>query len=219
MAQVLTAPTRETTTVRFGHGVRDVAPGLLLAMAVAVVATVGGLGVPVVGGPVFGIVLGGLVGVVLRPGTTLRPGLGFAARPVLQASIVVLGATLSLQQVATVGGSSLPVMLGTLAVALLGAWGLGRLLGVRGDTQLLIGVGTAICGASAIAATQAVIKAKESQVAYAIGTIFTFNIVAVLAFPQIGHLLGLDAHAFGLWAGTAINDTARTRWSSSSPAA
>jgi|GEM_PF-2582742 len=83
--------------------------------------------------------------------------------------------------------------------------GLGRLLGVRGDAQLLIGVGTGICGASAIAATQAVVKAKESQVAYAIGTIFSFNVVAVLAFPQIGHLLG--PHAFGLWAGTAINDT------------
>ncbi|RZT75442.1 putative integral membrane protein (TIGR00698 family), partial [Pseudonocardia sediminis] len=112
-----------------------------------------------------------------------------------------------LRQVAEVGGASLPVMLGTLAVALLGAYGLGRLLDVRGDAQLLIGVGTAICGASAIAATQAVIKAKESQVAYAIGTIFTFNIVAVLVFPQLGHLMGLDPHAFGLWAGTAINDT------------
>ncbi|OJY40324.1 MAG: hypothetical protein BGP03_00145 [Pseudonocardia sp. 73-21] len=182
-------------------------PGLAVALAVAVVATLAGIEVPVVGGPVFGIVLGVLVAAVLRPGETLRPGLAFASRPVLQASIVVLGATLSLQQVAQVGASSLPVMLGTLAVALLGAWGLGRLLGVRGPTQLLIGVGTGICGASALAATQAVIKAKDSQVAYAIGTIFTFNIVAVLAFPQIGHLLHLDPHAFGLWAGTAINDT------------
>lgn len=186
---------------------RRLAPGLLLAVAVAVAATAAGLEVPVVGGPVFGIVLGGLVGAVLRPGPTLRPGLGFASRPVLQASIVVLGATLPLQQVAAVGGSSLPVMLGTLAVALLGAWGLGRLLCVRGHTPLLIGVGTAVCGASAIAATQAVIRAKESQVAYAIGTIFTFNVAAVLAFPQLGHLLALDPHAFGLWAGTAINDT------------
>ena len=207
MAQVLTAPTRAATTTRLGHGVQRVAPGLLLALAVATVATFAGLEVPVVGGPVFGIVLGGLLGTVVRPGATLRPGLEVASRPVLQASIVVLGATLSLEQVATVGGASLPVMLGTLAVALLGAWGLGRLLGVRGDTQLLVGVGTAVCGASAIAATQAVVRAKESQVAYAIGTIFTFNIVAVLAFPQIGHLLGLDPHAFGLWAGTAINDT------------
>jgi len=98
-------------------------------------------------------------------------------------------------------------MLGTLAVALGGAYVLGRLLGVRGDTQLLIGVGTGICGASAIAATTAVIGAEKSKVAYAIGTIFTFNIAAVLLFGPIGHLLGLSQHAFGLWAGTAINDT------------
>jgi uncharacterized integral membrane protein (TIGR00698 family) len=84
---------------------------------------------------------------------------------------------------------------------------LGRLLGVRGDTQTLIGVGTGICGASAIAATSAVIKPRQADVAYAVGTIFTFNIAAVLLFPPLGHLLGMSPHAFGLWAGTAINDT------------
>jgi uncharacterized integral membrane protein (TIGR00698 family) len=200
------APREHVLAHRLGD-VRRPVPGLAVAVAVAAVATLAGTEVPVVGGPVFGIVLGVLVATVLRPGDTLRPGLAVASRPVLQASIVLLGATLSLQQVARVGGASLPVMLGTLAAALLGAWGLGRLLGVRGDTQLFIGIGTGICGASAIAATQAVVRAKESQVAYAIGTIFTCNIVAVLAFPQIGHLLHLDPHAFGLWAGTAINDT------------
>lgn len=189
------------------HRVRGGVPGLALALAVAVVATAAGTLVPVVGGPVFGIVLGAAVAAVVRPGERLRPGLGVAARPVLQTSIVVFGATLSLGQVASVGVGSLPVMLGTLAVALLGAWGLGLLLRVRGDTQLLIGVGTAICGASAIAATQSVVRARESEVAYAIGTIFTFNVVAVLTFPWIGHLLDLTPHAFGLWAGTAINDT------------
>jgi uncharacterized integral membrane protein (TIGR00698 family) len=98
-------------------------------------------------------------------------------------------------------------MLGTLTLALGGAWLFGRLLGVRGDTQTLIGVGTAICGASAIAAATAAIGAKRSSVAYALATIFTFNVVAVLAFPPLGHLMGLSSDAFGLWAGTAINDT------------
>lgn len=184
-------------------------PGLLVAVAVAAIAT--GLGelVPVVGGPVFGIVLGAVAGAVVPGlrGERWAPGYAVAAKPVLQASIVVLGTGLSLTQVMKVGGESLPVMLGTLAVALGGAWLLGRWLGVRGDTQTLIGVGTGICGASAIAATTAVIKPRQAEVAYAIGTIFTFNIVAVLLFPPLGHLLGLDAHAFGLWAGTAINDT------------
>jgi uncharacterized integral membrane protein (TIGR00698 family) len=148
-----------------------------------------------------------LVASVLAPGDRWRPGLAVASRPVLQASIVVLGATLSVGRVVAVGVSSLPVMLGTLAVALGGAWLLGRWLRVPGTTTLLIGVGTAICGASAIAATQSVVRARDSTVAYAVGTIFVFNVVAVLAFPPLGHLLGLDPHAFGLWAGTAINDT------------
>ncbi len=189
------------------HTVREQVPGLAVALVVAGVATAAGTEVPLVGGPVFGIVLGVLIAVVLHPGERWRPGFSFAAKPVLQASIVVLGGTLSLRQVASVGASSLPVMLGTLVVALGGAWLVGRLLGVERDTTLLVGVGTAICGASAIAATQSVLKARESTVAYAIGTIFVFNVVAVLAYPPLGHLLGLDAHAFGLWAGTAINDT------------
>lgn len=180
-----------------------------MALAVAVIATLLGKFVPIVGGPVFGILLGVLAAAVVPGlrGAALSPGYAFAAKPVLQASIVVLGTGLSLRQVLQVGGASLPVMLGTLAVALLGAWLLGRALGVRGDTQTLIGVGTGICGASAIAATTAVINAKQAKVAYAIGTIFTFNIAAVLLFPPIGHALGMSPHAFGLWSGTAINDT------------
>ncbi|WBQ04724.1 YeiH family protein [Kribbella sp. CA-293567] len=184
-------------------------PGLLVVLALAAVAVPLGRLVPVIGGPVFGIVLGVLAGVLVPSlrGSWSRPGYEFASKTLLQLSIVVLGTGLSLQQVIRVGGDSLPVMLGTLAVALGGAWLFGRMLGVRGDTQTLIGVGTAICGASAIAAATAAIGAKKTSVAYALATIFTFNVVAVLAFPPLGHLLGLDAQAFGLWAGTAINDT------------
>lgn len=187
----------------------NVLPGLGLAMVVAAVATAAGFVLPIVGGPVFGIVFGVATAAMIPALRAPRwePGLSFAAKPVLQISIVVLGTGLSLRQIMTVSGQSLPVMLGTLAVALAGGWLFGRWLGVRGDAQTLIAVGTGICGASAIAATTAVIKAKDSQVAYAIGTIFTFNIAAVLLFPPIGHLLGMDAQAFGLWSGTAINDT------------
>lgn len=187
--------------------IRKILPGLALCLVVAAAATVCGVFVPVVGGPVTAIILGAVVGAIRTPSAALRPGIGFASRTVLQTSIVVLGTGLSLRQIATVGAESLPVMLGTLAIALGGAYLIGRLIGVRGDTQTLIGVGTAICGASAIAATSAVIRPKDHDIAYAIGTIFAFNIVAVLAFPPIGHLLGMGPHAFGLWAGTAINDT------------
>jgi uncharacterized integral membrane protein (TIGR00698 family) len=187
-----------------------VVPGLLVCAAVAAVATVLGHLVPVIGAPVCGIVLGVGAGVALRRRSLdgpLQPGMSFAGRIVLQSAIVVLGTGLSLSQVAKTGWSSLPVLLGTLSLALLAAWGVGRLLGIDGDLRTLIGVGTGICGASAIAATTAVIGAAEADVAYAISTIFAFNVIAVLIYPTLGHLLGLSQHAFGLWAGTAINDT------------
>ncbi|MET8244937.1 putative sulfate exporter family transporter [Streptomyces sp. NPDC005202] len=181
-------------------------PGLALAVGVALVATALGRLVPVVGGPVSGIVLGVLVAVAVRPGDRMRPGITFAGRGVLQAAVVVLGAQLSLGQVLRVGVGSLPVMLVTLAVCLAAAYGIGRRLGVVRDLRTLIGVGTGICGASAIAAVTPVIGAAEAEVAYAVSTIFVFNVAAVLIFPALGHLLGMGQHAFGLFAGTAVND-------------
>jgi uncharacterized integral membrane protein (TIGR00698 family) len=186
-----------------------ISPGLVTAVVVAAAASALGHALPVVGGPVFGIVLGVLLATFVPAlrSTACAPGYKVASTQVLQLSIVVLGTGLSLQQVVHVGGGSLPVLFGTLTVALGGAWVLGRALKVDRDTRTLIGVGTGICGASAIAATTAVIRPKDTEVAYALGTIFTFNIVAVLVFPPIGHLLGMSPHAFGLWSGTAINDT------------
>ncbi len=187
-----------------------VLPGLMVCAVIAAVATVLGRLVPVIGAPVLGIVLGVAVGVVQRKWSLdgpLRPGIAFTSRVVLQTSIVLLGTGLSLTQVVRTGFSSLPVLLGTLSLALLVAWGAGRLLGVEGTLRTLIGVGTGICGASAIAATTAVIGAAEAEVSYALSTIFAFNVIAVLTYPTLGHALGLSQHAFGLWAGTAINDT------------
>jgi uncharacterized integral membrane protein (TIGR00698 family) len=188
---------------------RELGPGLAAALAIAAVATGLGRLVPVIGGPVIAVVLGTVLATALprMRDERLKPGIAVAGKGVLQASIVVLGTGLSLQEVARVGVRSLPVMLGTLTVALGGAWLFGRLLRVRGDVRTLIGIGTGICGASAIAAATAVIDAAEADVAYALGTIFAFNVVAVLAFPPLGHLLGMSSQAFGLWSGTAVNDT------------
>ncbi|WAZ26444.1 putative sulfate exporter family transporter [Streptomyces cinnabarinus] len=181
-------------------------PGLALACAVALVATAAGRLAPVIGGPVSAVVLGVLVAVAVRPGERLRPGIAFAGRGVLQAAVVVLGAQLSLTQVLRVGVGSLPVMIGTLAACLAAAYWIGRRLGVVRDLRTLIGVGTGVCGASAIAAVTPVIGAAEAQVAYAISTIFVFNVAAVLSFPALGHLLGMGQEAFGVFAGTAVND-------------
>ena len=186
---------------------RRLAPGLALAAGIAVVATVIGRFLPVVGAPVSGVVLGAVIGMVRRPSDALKPGITTASKFVLQLAVVLLGAQLSLLEVARVGVESLPVMLGTLVVCLLAAWGVGRLLGVVGNLRTLIGVGTGICGASAIAAVTPVIGAVSVEVAYAVSTIFLFNVAAVIVFPVVGHALGMSQHAFGLFAGTAVNDT------------
>ena len=182
-------------------------PGLLLCLGIAVVAYGLGTVVPVIGGPVFGIVLGLSVSLVRRPANAFRPGIRFASKQLLQAAIVLLGFNLQLGEVVGSGLRSLPVMLGTLAITMTAAYLFGRALGIDRDLRRLLGIGTAICGGSAIAALSTVIAVEEADVAYAISTVFLFNVVAVLTFPWIGHLLQLTQHAFGLWAGTAINDT------------
>jgi len=181
-------------------------PGLALATGIAIVATAIGHFAPLVGGPVSGIVIGVVLATVLKPGLLLRPGIRVASTHVLQLSVVVLGSQLSLAQIAKVGLESLPVMLGTLAACLVAAWFIGKWLGIVGNLRTLIGVGTGVCGASAIAAVTPVIGAVGIEVTYAISTIFLFNIGAVLLFPVVGHMLGLSQHAFGLFAGTAVND-------------
>jgi uncharacterized integral membrane protein (TIGR00698 family) len=186
---------------------RAIVPGFALALAVAAVATMVGEYVPLVGSAVPGAVIGAVIALTVKPGARVAPGLKWASTFVLQCSVVLLGAQLSIGEAARVGVSSLPVMLGTLAVCLGAAWLFGRLLGVPGDLRTLIGVGTGICGGSAIAAVSPVIKAASTDVAYAISTIFLFNITAVLAFPLLGHALGMSQQSFGLFAGTAVNDT------------
>lgn len=185
----------------------DRLPGVLLCVVIATVATAIGHAAPVLGAAIPAVLIGVLVAVVRRPSGRLAPGMKFASSFVLQCAVVLLGAGLSIDAVLRVGARSLPVMLVSLAVCLLAAWLLGRALRIDAGLVTLIGVGTGICGASAIAAVSPVIRAKSSQVAYAVSTIFLFNILAIGVFPLIGHLLGMAPEAFGLFAGTAVNDT------------
>jgi len=186
---------------------RTLLPGLAQTAAVAVVAWLLSKVIPLIGAPVLAILLGLAVSAVRRPSGRAAPGISFASSVLLQLAIVLLGTTLALGQILRVGARSLPVMLGTLAVALAGAAVLGRLLAVSPRLRTLIGVGTGICGASAIAAISGIVEATSAEVAYAISTIFVFNLVAVVLFPPLGRLFHLSQHGFGLWAGTAVNDT------------
>ncbi len=192
------------------RSITAVLPGLGLALAIGAVATAIGSALPLLGGPVAGVLLGLLTTVLFHPlqrSDRFGTGVKFAGSRLLQTAVVLLGAQVSLTQVLAVGWSSLPVMLGTLAACLLAAWGLGRAMRIDSDLTALIGVGTAICGASAIAAITPVLKPAATKVAYALSTVFVFNIAAVLFFPWLGHAIGMDETTFGVFAGTAVNDT------------
>jgi uncharacterized integral membrane protein (TIGR00698 family) len=186
---------------------RAALPGLALTAAVALPAWGLSRVVPLLGAPVLAMLLGVLASVVRRPPARAAPGVAFSATALLQLAIVLLGSTLALGHILRVGARSLPVMLGTLAVALLGGAVIGRALRVSPRLRTLVGVGTGICGASAIAAVSRIIDATQTEIAYAISTIFVFNVVALIVFPPLGRLFGMSQHGFGLWAGTAVNDT------------
>ena len=181
--------------------------GILFTFVLALISTWLGSLLPIIGGPVFGIIIGIIINNIFsKPKNTIE-GIKFTSKKILEWSIIVLGAGLSLTTVLQTGMASLSVTLFTLSAAFISAYGFGKLLGIPSKLKSLIGVGTAICGGSAIAAIAPIIEADEMEIAYSISTIFLFNIIAVLIFPPIGHLLHFSDKAFGLWAGTAINDT------------
>ncbi|HEY1429332.1 MAG TPA: putative sulfate exporter family transporter [Candidatus Tumulicola sp.] len=184
-----------------------IVPGIAACLAIAAVATALGARLPVVGAPVFAIAIGLVLTPVVRGVPALQRGAAFSGKALLQWAIVLFGANLSVVQIIRGGAAALPVTLGTFVIVLLLAYVLGRALGLDATLRRLLGIGTAICGGSAIAAVSSVVEADPSDVAYALGTVFFFNVVALLTFPPLGHLMHMSQSAFGLWAGTAINDT------------
>lgn len=201
---------------------KSLAPGLSLCLGIAIPAWFLGKAMPVIGSPVFGILFGmAMAPAFLKIRRELDEGIKFTSKKVLQYSIILLGFDMNLFNVLEVGGQSLWVMLFTISSSFIAAYAAGKALGLDGKTTTLIGVGTSICGGSAIAATAPVIQADDAEVARAISTIFLFNIAAVFLFPPLGRLLGMSDTGFGMWAGTAINDTssvvaASAAWGSAS---
>ena len=184
----------------------DRLPGAAVCLGVACVAWLLGRQIPIVGGAVFAILLGMLAGLIRRS-EIFDAGIRFTSKKVLQYSIILLGFEMNMHVILRVGTQSLFVMLFTLTASFVTAWIVSRILHIPGPIAILIGVGTSICGGSAIAATAPVIRAKDEEVAQAISVIFLFNIIAVFLFPALGHLMGLSDTGFGMWAGTAVNDT------------
>ena len=183
------------------------ASGVLLCLIISAPAWFLGKAFPVIGGPVFAILIGMAMAPFVKGKDFLRPGVTFTSKKILQYGVIVLGFSMNLATVVQKGREALPIIVATITTSLVIAFILSRALKLPGKTSILIGVGSSICGGSAIAATAPVIDADDSEIAQSISVIFFFNIIAALLFPALGSALGLSNEGFGLFAGTAINDT------------
>ena len=182
-------------------------PGILLCLVIATPCRLLGLAFPVVGAPVFAILAGMLLSLVWKDQTRFRSGIAFTSKKILQYAVILLGFGLNLSEIAMVWAQSLPIICSTIATSLLISFLLYKLWKMPVNISTLVGVGSSICGGSAIAATAPVIGADDEEIAQAISVIFLFNILAALLFPTFGGAIGLSNEGFGLFAGTAINDT------------
>ena len=184
--------------------------GILVCFVIAVPSWLLGKTFPVVGGPVIAILAGMLITLVWTNKGKAESGIKWTSKIILQTAVVLLGFGMNLGVILQTGKQSLPIIVCTISTSLIIAWLLRKIIKVPSNTSILVGVGSSICGGSAIAATAPVIDADDTEVAQAISVIFFFNVIAAVLFPVLGSALGFDTTgggSFGLFAGTAINDT------------
>lgn len=190
-------------------------PGLALAFAVAVASRLlyGLMPSEMLRRAVSEVLVAVLLGLLIRNvvgiDRSFEPGIRFALVRVLRLGIILLGLRLSLQAVVKTGLSALLLILICISVALSLAYLAGRFFHIPSRLAALIGVGTAICGNSAIIATAPVIEAKDEDVSFAVATITLFGTLAIIVYPLVGGMLGMSDGAFGMWAGVAVNDTSQ----------
>lgn len=184
--------------------------GFLLCLAIAVPSWFVGEMFPIIGGPVIAIIAGMIITMFFKDKTFFVSGIKFTSKKILQYAVVLLGFGLNLNVILETGKQSLPIILATISTSLILAFVLCKLMKIPGKISTLVGVGSSICGGSAIAATAPVIDADDEEVAQAISVIFFYNVLAALIFPHLGSLLGfstVSGDGFGIFAGTAVNDT------------
>lgn len=186
---------------------KSYAPGLLLCLGIALPCWLAGRLFPIIGGPVFAILAGMIISLFFRRKVITQPGILFTSKKILQYAVILLGFGLNLSEIARVGAASLPIIFSTITTSLIVAFLLHKIMRMPSNISTLIGVGSSICGGSAIAATAPVIKADDEEIAQSISVIFLFNVLAALLFPALGGILGLSNTGFSLFAGTAVNDT------------
>ncbi len=187
--------------------IKTVFPGIVLCFLFSIPCWLLGKQFPIIGGPVFAILLGMVIAQIYIPSQSFQKGITYTSKKILQLAVILLGFGLNLMEIAHVGAISLPVILSTISTSLIVSFIFYKIAKIPTNTAILVGVGSSICGGSAIAATAPVIEAKDEEVAQSISVIFLFNVIAALIFPTLGSILGLSNEGFGLFAGTAVNDT------------
>ncbi|MBK5202086.1 MAG: putative sulfate exporter family transporter, partial [Spirochaetaceae bacterium] len=190
--------------------IRNSYKGILLSLLIAIPAYLLGKIFSVIGGPVIGILAAMIITLFIKDKTQFEPGIKWVSKKILQYAVILLGFGLNLNVILQTGIQSFPIIIGTISISLIIAFILSKVMDIDGDTATLIGIGSSICGGSAIAAAAPVIDANEEVIAQSIAVIFFFNVIAALFFPKLGALLNFDptsGNAFGIFAGTAINDT------------
>lgn len=184
-------------------------PGILLCLAIAIPSWFIGTAFPIIGGAVIAILAGMVLTLIIKNKGVLDSGIKFTSKKVLQWAVILLGFGMDLNVVLETGKQSLPIIICTIGISLIMAFLINKFIKMPAKVATLIGVGSSICGGSAIAATAPVIDADEEEVAQSISVIFLFNVLAALLFPSFGQLIGFDTtsgEAFGIFAGTAVND-------------
>ena len=138
----------------------------------------------------------------------IQPALKFTSKKILKVAIILLGASLSVNTIMSVGKMTFFVMIFTFAMCFGAGYFIRKLFGLNWKLSNLISAGTGICGGSAVAAIAPVIDADDKDVAFAMSSTFLFDMVMIALYPIMGRALGLSDIAYGIWAGTSVNDTA-----------
>ena len=159
------------------------------------------------GASIIALFLGTIINTFFHP-TWIKPALKFASKKILKIAIILLGASLSVNTIMSVGKKTFFVMIFTFAVCFGGGYFIRKLFGLNWKLSNLISAGTGICGGSAVAAIAPVIDADDKDVAFAMSSTFLFDMVMIALYPLMGKALGMSDIAYGIWAGTSVNDTA-----------
>ena len=187
----------------------------LFVLGVAICFAVAGLSIfaerlipgELLGASIIALFMGTIINSFFHP-TWIKPALKFTSKRILKVAIILLGASLSINTIMSVGKMTFFVMIFTFAMCFGGGYFVRKLFGLNWKLSNLISAGTGICGGSAVAAIAPVIDADDKDVAFAMSSTFLFDMVMVALYPLMGKALGMTDIAYGIWAGTSVNDTA-----------